>query len=301
MAPSKLTQVALALIAFVPSIALPAPCCGGHAALPTLITGYESYRFNSAFTGARVIGDAPDQGLSVFRDPETQLQTGTLQLSGSARLTDSFQIGAALGASTSAERLGDADLIAAYEIVHREDVTSLAPQVLLFSQLTLPTGRSRYESQEANLKDVTGTGFYKLGIGAVALTTWRKWDGYGLLRASNSLSREFSGSVSRVTPGWTGDLAAGFGYSPNGDWRLGLSVQSSFSEGLRIERPGAVDTSGSTLVWPVQAQVTWFKDSNSTFSVSYLDETLLGPARNTTLSRSISFQYGYRWGSDASL
>ena len=51
---------------------------------------------------------------------------------------------------------------------------------------------------------------------------------------------------------------------------------------------------GETLVWPVQLQATWFKDGNTTVTFSYADETLIGPVRNTTLSRSATVSFGYR-------
>lgn len=291
----------LSALAMSPHTALAAACCGGTVAIPALITGYERFRFGTSVSGSRVIGDAPEAGVPIFRKSSDRIESGLMSISAAAKVDDRLQFGASLTASTDGAGIGDGHLIAAFEIRRREDTTSLAPQVHVFTQLTLPLGRSMYETQDPRMADVTGSGFWRASVGAAAVTTYRKWDGYGLLRGTAGLPREFDGDNGgatrlHVSPGLSGDLALGGGYSFSGDWRAGLGLQASFAESRRIESPDReTSLSGSTLVWPVQAQLTYFHDTNSMFTVTYSDETLIGPVKNTTLSRTIALQYSYRW------
>ena len=293
------------LLTFSPSLALPAPCCGGHAALPSLITGFESFRLNSSFSYNSAVGDAPAEGLAIFRDADGQLPTELLQISGSARVGRRFQLGASLNLSPSSGEIGDTDVTAGWEILPREDLTNLTPQLILFSQTTAPTGRSIYQSDPhvgtTPGSDVTGQGFWRTGVGIVATTTYQKWDAFGLLRVSRSFAGSFAEPAKSVhknlyvEPGISSDASLGLGYSISGEWRLGLAAQAATAEGMKITRDGTTDKTGASLVWPVSLQVTYFKSEQSTLSLTYLDETLLGPVRNTVLSRSANLLYSYRW------
>ncbi len=281
------------------TVAWAAACCAGQAAFPTLLTGYESRRFGASITESLVIGDAPSAGLPVFRRPADRTQTRLLQINASSLLTQRWQIGASLPVSLSAHLPGDATLISAWEIVPNADDEPLKPRIYAFTQIDLPTGRSIYESSVESSRtvgdSVTGAGFFRARLGIAALTTYRKWDAQAYARASYGLSRSFSGEVNTlVAPGWAGDLALGLGYSPNALWRFGMMMQSAFNEAKQIETADSREMTGETLVWPVQIQASWFHDSNTSITLSYADETLIGPVRNTTLSRSATVSLGYR-------
>lgn len=279
------------------SSAWAAPCCGGHVALPSLLSGYEHYRFNSSFSVSRIIGDAPEHGVPVFRKGDDQAQSQTFSLSASALLSDRFQVGFSFPISLNTSKPRDLELSSALEVGNLKTTHALHPRFYFFQQLSVPTGTSIYESSDLSRGDVTGTGFVKTSMGLVALGTRRKWDGFTSMRIGYNVPREFGDAHLRVSPGGTADIGVGLGYSLTGSWRIGGSIQALVNEARVIENKSNTMTSSSTLVWPIQLQVAWFRNSNSTFDVSYLDETLIGPVKNTTLSRALHLSFSYRWAS----
>ena len=274
-------------------------CCGAHAAIPSLITGFETARVASAISESTVIANAPADGRAVFRDADNRPSRSTLSLSGSYLFAPRWQAGAALPVGLGSD-VGDAQAILAYEAVERPDILSASPKVLLFAQGVAPTGRSSFEPGYIDEGQITGQGFWRAGAGALALSIWHRWDFYALPRAAFGFARGFddgAGGQRAYEPGWEGSVALGGGYALSADWRVGGSLTSSFAEGFRErDANGVTQTLSSSLWWPLELQVAWFATLDSVVALSYVDDTVVGPARNAVLSRAVSLQYSWRWG-----
>lgn len=281
--------------------AVAAVCCGGHAAIPALITGYETTRLNSSFARSTLIGDAPAQGIPVFRRDGDRTSRSIFRLSGAHRWESEWQLGA--GVNLARADFGDIDVNAAHLTFPRESILSLAPAGYFFAQVLIPTGTSVYELPQGQFSEseITGGGFARISLGTLWLTTYRKWDAFALGKAGPALERAFdqpNGSL-RVKPGWTGDFMIGGGFALSSVWRLGGSVSAIVQEAKRTQASsGEWTTASSRLVWPASVLLTHFWDMRSTLNLAYEDETLIGPVRNTSLSRTVSLQYSYRWSRD---
>ncbi len=291
------------------STANAAPCCGAGLATPSFITGDDSAQVSVSAAYGRVIGDAPSQGLAVFRADEDNETAQSFQLDGAVLLSDRWQLGGSVpllrrarstqssqGASTG---LGDLRFNAALEALPEWEYSLWKPRGYLFATATLPTGRSltdslEYPSQPWAL-DSRGKGYYSLSSGGLLVKSWSHWDATLQVEAHRSFAR----TVQEVTisPGWGGSLMLAVGYSPSfAPLRWGLSLAPAFEQGIHVETLGGPPSdSNPQLVWNTSMLLSWMLTRDATLSASYMDQTLLGPARNVSLSRTLSLMLQKRW------
>jgi hypothetical protein len=289
-----------------------AACCGAGSAAPTVITGDDRAQLSASLSQSRIIGDAPASGLPVFRADGDNEQIQTLRLEGALLLSDRWQAGASLpfsrrarstpSSASSASGLGDIGLSAAYELLPEWEYSAWRPRGFVFVQALIPTGGSIYEASfdatEPWGLTARGRGFYALGAGTVFLKTWGNWDASAVAEAHRSFARTFAAQTDaelRLVPGWGGSAALAAGYSPARlPLRLGLAISPAY-EGS-VEALGLVDsTSDPQLVWNASAQLSWMAGHASALSAIYTDQTLMGPATNVSLSRSLALLYQQRW------
>jgi hypothetical protein len=89
---------------------------------------------------------------------------------------------------------------------------------------------------------------------------------------------------SSSTANWVRDIVL---RGLSGVWvELCLLKELPGNEISRSERRQRVETS---------FVASWLKDSLTMISMSYRDQTLIGPAKNTSLERGVSFLYQRRW------
>ncbi len=305
---SKSLFAAATIALLTSSAAGAAPCCGGGSAIPALITGDDSAQLGTSVSQATVIGDAPAEGLPVFRSGNDSEITQAFKLEGAYRVSDRVQAGAVLPlirrareltqASASAYGLGDVTLDAAYEVLPEWSYSAWKPHGFLFLQTTLPTSPSTYDAEAPFQIDARGRGFFQLGLGAAFLKGVGNWDLIASAEGHRSFARTFttpdSGDLN-LTPGWGATGLLGVGYSPRaGSVRLGVSLSPVY-EGP-IQTTGAVNSrSNDQLVWNTSAQVGYMISTEWSSSLTYTDQTLLGPARNVSLSRSVALSAQKRW------
>jgi hypothetical protein len=289
-----------------------APCCGGGSAAPTILTGDDHAQLSASLSQAQVIGDAPTQGTAVFRADGDLEQTQTLKVEGAYLFSDRWQFGATLpvvrrSRSTPATQststgFGDLNLNLAYEWLPEWEYSVWKPRGFVFYQELIPTGGSIYESSFNSIDpwglNARGRGFFASGIGAVFLKSWGGWDAAFVGEGHRSFSRTFStfdGSL-ELSPGWGGSLALAGGFSPSSlPLRFGLSLSPAFEEGVRARSASLDSTSDPQLVWTTSVLLGWLVGHESTVSAIYSDQTLLGPASNASLSRTVSISFQRRW------
>jgi hypothetical protein len=272
-----------------------ASCCGGQAALPDLITGEEHYRFSAGAQASQIIGESVDNGAPVFRESEDQNRYGSLNLSGGMLFTPTWQ-GSLRTQIFNNRVLGDIDVNSGIVVSDRESIMDLEPLLVWLQFVTVPTGKSVYELKSAN-EVPTGNGFYRLGTGLAAFTTYQHWDFSSAVRVSRGFTRTFATSTGNVevTPGWSGDVMAASGYSIGSKFRVGGVVQVITEEPKQVATISGTTSSQPRLIWPVTIQASYFHDENQTITVSYIDETLIGPVQGVMLNRGVALNYGLRY------
>ena len=157
----------------------------------------------------------------------------------------------------------------------------------------IPTGRSIYDpgilTEGAG---VTGHGQWGAGLGVTVRKIYFPWTLTLQLRSIELFAEEFG--ETRVSNFY--DSAASFivNYASR-LWDLGFTAGVSYSHlSPRILRPSNVRSSiteNTSLLFGSQKVIT---DSWSV-GVSYRDQTLLGPARNSLLNRSINISANYNY------
>lgn len=308
---SSFHLLALALIAFgAEGSAHAAACCAGSGAAPSILSGDDSAQVSASLARGTVIGDAPVHGIPVFRNDSSSEITETLLVSGAILLSDRFQVGTSVpfirhsvsgssGNGTRSTGFGDIRFNTAYEFLPEWTYSAWKPRGFVFLQLTLPTGTSIYDSQSAGAVDALGRGFYGVGAGTLLIKRWTVWDAVFIPEAHYSFARTFRpdpGGSLRVGLGWGGSLALGFGASPgSGDFRFGLRVQPLYESARKTSVEGATSRTNEQLSWNTTLEASYLVSATWTAQASYTDQTLLGPAINTTLSRTIALGLQHRW------
>jgi hypothetical protein len=285
-----------------------APCCAGNSAAPSIIAGDDQAQLGVMASRAEVIGDAPEQGLPVFRSALHDEITQTYRIDGALLLADRWQAGLTLpvvqrsyryrAQSASAWGLGDVRASAAYEILPEWNYSVWKPKGFLFTEISLPTGRSIHEARAPGMIDATGRGFYSAALGLLLQKRWSSWDVFLIPETHYSFARSFTesvtGEVTTVRPGWGGSVALGGGYSFSA-FRIGTRVQPIYEQPKTIETAAGSQRTSQQLVWNAGLDLTWLVSDEWSLTGAYSDQTLLGPAINTTLSRVASLNLQHLW------
>lgn len=271
-----------------------APCCAGSTALPSLITGDEKTLINASVAYGDVIGDAPasGRGIPVFRDALSRREIRkTMNLGLATLVTDRWQIGVSIpivqndiSTATTQEintRLGDVSATIGFESLPEWEYSEWKPRIYTFAQWVAPTGRSIWDSQTRFATDVSGVGFHQLHLGAVAIKRWSDWDVNVVMKAGRDLS--FGASLL--------NSSLGGGYSFAERWRLGASLETQY---VSPQQMGISETAAK-LVWNSGLTVTCLVGMDSSLILGYMDQTLMGPAYNTTLARTANLSFQHRF------
>lgn len=282
--------------------ALAAACCGGGFAVPSLITGDDEAMLTTSYGYSKIDTDVSADGIWK-RNNDNQV-TQTFKIDAAHIFNDRFQYGASLpvvmrsrGGGGSTDGLGDATAMLGYEYLPDWDYSPYRPKGIAYLQLTLPTGKSIYDSENYDQLDTFGRGFWALGIGSSLTKTIRMWDFASLFEIHRSLPKTFdsaqAGGVITAHPGWGGSLNLNAGWN-KGDFRLGTGLAWNYEDAVNVT--GAVDSKGAPQRYATGSLVAsymWSQDWAGNFT--YADQTLLGSPLNTTLSKSIFLSLQRRW------
>jgi hypothetical protein len=304
-----MVRLVLALIAFsfFDPIARAAPCCAQAGGVPSLITGDERISVGASFSNGNVIGDAPAAGggLPVFRDALSTRESRSVLLLNAASLIDGDRLQAGVSVPLQWNRIGtgsresnrvasgDVSLTLGHETLPEWDYSFWKPRGFTFLQLTLPTGRSILESTDPSASDVTGLGHVALSAGFIALKRWSVWDAQALVRLGRVFGRGFDSGIS-TRSAWSGAFSIGGGISFAERFRLGgtLGMEAVSAQGVS---GGGLDSAGAgRLVWNAGANLAWLRGDDDTLILGYSDQTLFGPAYNTSLARTFSLSFMHR-------
>lgn len=288
-----------------------APCCARNSATPFLIVGNDEAQINMAYSYSGVVAKADPDGVPYFKSEGAVEQIQTTRCDAAFLLSDLWQTGVSVpliqntvGTTTqnvSAIGIGDVRVSVGYEFLPAWSYSRWKPQGFLFTLLTVPTGRSPFESNHPRRVDITGNGFFSVGVGGLFIKRWTQWDVFVVPEVHYSLPRTFDHQdlKTEATPGWGGSFGVGAGFSPGGGaLRFGFRVHPRYDQGVVSSTLELFSI--STFGKPIAScdtgfDVSYLISTHDTAMLSYTDQTLLGVAMNTNLSRSLSVSYQHRW------
>ncbi len=311
--PTGIFNIFLTLLLFLPllrcSESRAASCCGRNAATPTLIVGDDRAQMNFTLSGSGFVANASSDGVAKFEGGDSKFAY-TYRWDGAILLEDRLQAGLSFSVVNQSFNqgsvqetytgVGDIKLSLGYEVLPLWSYSSWKPQGFAFAMFNIPTGRSTLDSETLLATDVIGSGYYSLSTGFLLLKKWKIWDVFLLPEFHYSLPREVSaGSFNFVQrPGVGGSLGLGVGLSPGGGvFRLGMRLQQRYDQGiLSVETSQSTEQSGpSRSSCDFGLDLAYLFQPNATMMVSYIDQTLIGSAKNAPLNRTVALNFQYRW------
>jgi len=277
---------------------LAAACCGGGFATPALITGDDRAQLTTSYQYSKIDTDVLTNGIWQKRN---QLDlTQTLKIEGAHILKDRYQFGFSIpvqmrsveglqGGGSPSSGLADVSLQAGYEFLPDWDYNPLRPKGHSYLALTLPTGKSIYESPDG--LDVRGRGFTALGAGIVLTKSWVTWDASSTIEAHQAFEKSTQNSV--IRPGLGGSFNLGIGYNLK-NLRLGGAI--TWSQEDPIEVTGTQSSKGANQRFATGSLSASYLFENSwAGTLSYADQTLFGDPTNTSLSKTVAVYIQKRW------
>jgi hypothetical protein len=287
---------------------LAAACCGGTSSVPAIISGDDQYQLATSIARSEIIGDANANGTSIFRGPGTDEVTTTLRLDAALLTSDRTQANLSLpfveksitsGVRTGASHsLGDLSPGFTYEAWPEWSYSAWKPRGYLFTQLNVPIAHSIYDSQAQDTSDAVGSGFYRLAVGSLLLKSWRIWDASLAPEIHYSFARDFNEGTNpiRVRPGFGASVGGNLGYNLTRiPLRIGLRIQPVWNASRTVEQGIGTTRSLDQWVWNTGLDLSYAVATDWSLTGSYTDQTLFGPAINTTLSRTVALMLQRRW------
>ncbi len=277
-----------------------ASCCGGGFAVPSIITGDDKAQVTTSLNYSQIDTDVLPDGVWLKRNSQDTTQLYKIEFS--HIFADRFQAGATLpvqmhtrnGASGGTSTgLADVSAQLGYEFLPDWNYNPIRPKGVGFISISLPTGKSIYESD--NGLDSRGRGFLTVGAGAVFTKNWVAWDANSSLEVHHSFSKVVSNSqiLGTIEPNNGGSFSLGAGYNI-GDTRIGTGIAWAYEDAINVS--GSSPSNGSSQKYATGSMMVsrMFNDLWAA-TVSYSDQTLFGEPSNTTLSKTVSLSLQKRW------
>ncbi len=295
------------LVLGISKLSSAAPCCGGTANIPSLISGDDLMQFSTTLVSTQVVAESPVGGGIKYRKPNDKETAQTLRLDFATLISDRWQTGVTIPLTrrtrargtteASAWGLNDISLSLGYEVLPYWSYSLWRPKALLFASATLPTGGSIYDAKELYRIDSRGRGFYSVSAGSLLLKNWEIWDLSLVMEAHQPFARRITNEngILDLKPGWgaSGSLAAGI--SPmGGNFRLGFSLLNSYDSPIATE--GIVSGRGEKVsLWTAATQASYLASPTLSMSLIYSDQTFVKASNNAALNRSLAFLLQKRW------
>jgi hypothetical protein len=280
-----------------PNLLLAAACCGGGFAIPSIITGDDKAQVTTSYSYSKIETDVFTNGVWQKRNSDDISNIYKIEM---ARIfLDRYQAGVSIPIQTrtlssgTSTGLGDISGVMGYEYLPDWTYSTWRPRGVGFLTLTLPTGKSIYESTTG--LNSQGRGFFSVGLGTTLTKTWTNWDANTTLEIHRSFDKIMSNSqnVGNIMPGFGNSLSVGAGYSI-ADLRIGSNLSWFNEDAVDVE--GTISSKGSEQKFAaLTASVNYLFKESWAGSLSYSDQTILGDPTNTTLSKSVQISLQKRW------
>lgn len=271
-----------------------ASCCVANTSVPNLMILPSSWQQTLTVASNRVIGDVDPKGSSTFRNSKNRETTNLARMDLAYSWTQQYQNGISVryqnkkrsfeGSEATDSGWSDLGLFQAYQPVKFQ-------RTWIFNSINVPTSQSVYDSKAAFSVDAHGAGTYQAGLGVFHIINFRSWDFTGSTEVHHSFARSFGSGVDKKEVGsfWGTSLSLGAGYIPwQSKTRYGINLTPRIEGQKPVKINGVNQNSKQSIVWDSVFNVTYTFNAEYALGVNYLDQTILGPARNTLLSRSLS-------------
>jgi hypothetical protein len=291
----------LILFSFFLEKAHAASCCVANTSVSNLMVLPSKWQQTASMSQARVIGDTNTKGSSTFRNSKNQEQTTSGRMDLAYSWTSLYQSGVSTkyqnksrsfnGKEANDSGWSDVGLSHAFQLKQFS-------RTWIFQTLNIPTARSIYDSHQSFAVDAQGNGTYQSSLGVFSLNNFKEWDYFISPEIHHSLARSFSNKNEKTTlnPFWGGSVTTGVGYIPwRSKFRYGVNLTPRLEGPKTVSRNGVEQTGKESMVWDTVLNVTYSIDAEYSLGLSYLDQTVMGPARNTLLNRSVGFIFQTRW------
>ncbi len=281
-----------------------AACCGGSSAVPSVITSDDATQFSSSYFYNQVDTEVTAAG-QWRKKPATEIDE-TLKLEAAKIFSDRWQTGIVIpavqksvdnaGQRQQSSGLGDVSGDLAYEYLPEWEYNWL-PKGIAFLQLTAPTGKSIYQSDNISTPDTTGRGFWTLGLGNIWTKNFSAWDVLTVFEVHKSLQNKFSNSqgTSVVKPGWGGSYSIGGGWNSKSA-RIGAAITWNYEDPIRIENEiSGSNTSSVQRFATATVNYSYLWSNTWASSISYADQAIFGDPVNTSLGKIVSLSLVRKW------
>lgn len=278
---------------------LASACCGGGSSLPTLITGDYQGQLVLSGSNSAMTHDSTVQGKLRKRDGNNQEVIETLTLSAAYLVSPYWQVGLTLPYKLNTRRtskyeessrgLSDIKAQVAYEFLPEYSFSLWKPRGYLFLEQTFPNSKSVYNAEKPLRSDSLGNGFYTTALGLSFVKAVSHFDFLVMTEIHKAFKRNFeeNSEALSVRPKLGGSLLLGAGYSPfNGNLRLGWTLLYSKEGGREVQGEELI-TSEASSFWEIGANASYLFGDVS-LSLGYRDQSFLGKASNTSLSKSVN-------------
>ena len=281
-----------------------ASCCGGGSAFPGVITGDFKSQFTSTLSAGKTVGDAVSSGY-VWRSSNEDEKFRSFALSYAQRIDEFNQWALSFPVQTTRSKrlgsvneessgMGDIALSWANEFLPELSYSPWKPRGFIYTKALIPNAPSLYDSTGFKT-DSRGEGVYGLAIGTMFTKIVGHWDLLGGAEFKYRQDRTFSNG-NDVDPGNMASVLLGGGYNFfDSPWRLGLTLQYQYTGKTSIHSANGSSITEPRKVWDTSLTVNYLLQKEWMLAVIYTDQTLWGPAENTTFERQAAVQLQKRW------
>lgn len=281
-----------------------ASCCGGGSSFPGLITGDYKAQIGFSISRQNEMGKAYSEGDYTYYNDDKKRIRENYSLYASSMLSERAQIGAKLnfvrtdysnGSLNESENiLGDSELSFGYELLQERSFSWWRPRGFIYIVTTIPTGHSNYDSKTALYSDVSGKNQWAQTLGVSFVKVIRIYDFLSSIQMGNRFS-DTKGNVKISNSQFISSII-GAGVSPfNSAFRLGLNLSYFQESSKNISFGEKKIQTQDEYFYEISSSLSYAYDPNFSVTLNYSDQSLIGPAQNTTLSRSIGILIHKRW------
>lgn len=276
-------------------------CCGQSPASFTVLALDQSLSVNAAYSFTNSEGRVFNtDDFYVWNGKKRQIQTLQLNLAGMlADRQQWFVTGAVLSGhykdsieSTDAQHATDTQIGYTYEVLPEYSYSVWRPIVYFSVLANVPTGKSIYDdSSLSEGTDVTGHNQWGAGAGITVRKVYFPLTITLQARSFRIFARSFDNV--RVSDFYDNSAAALLNYATrfkNVSINLGLTTNQLTSRTL--------DTGGSSGIMQSTTVIAGLQKpfgENWAAGLNYSDQTFLGPAKNTLLNRTLTFNLNYNY------
>lgn len=285
----------------LPSLGSANSCCGQSPASFTVLSLDQIVSVNTAYSYIESQGRMLNSDEFYLWDSKKR-RVHSLQLNIAGTIADRQQyfISTALlngsyqdsRENGSAQHLNDTQLGYTYEILPEYSFSYWRPVVYLSLMANLPTGNSIYdESKLSEGADVTGHNQWGLGVGLTLRKVYFPLTLTFQTRTLRLFEKDF-GNL-QVSDFYDSSLALLANYATSfSNIALNLGVTTNHLSARTIS-PGGTSQSllNSTIILGLQKVF----DDNWSAGLNYSDQTLVGPAKNSILNRTVTLNMNYNY------